>query len=106
MVGVPSSVAPILSKKLPGGKQRPYTPAEFCGLIGQVLDKFEAGELTDVLVPIAPLDKKLETFGSFRGGSLTQQMQTHLNDERERLKVPVKEVNKDVSDGERLHKII
>ena len=99
LAGVPSSVAPILSKKLPDGKQQAYTPAEFCDLLGAVLDKFTTGEMADVLVPIAPLDKKLEKFGAFRGATLTRQMQTHINVERERLNVLVKEVEKDVSDG-------
>lgn len=99
LVGVPSSVTPILSKKLPGGKQQPYTPDEFCGLLGSVLDKYEAGELEDVLVPIAPLDKKLEKFGVFRDSTMTQQMRDHINVERDRLEVLVEEVKKDVAAG-------
>lgn len=100
LLGVPKNRLPILSKKLPGGNKRAYTPEEFCDALGLAVDKFKAGKFNDELEPIHPLDSKLKIFKqSFRGGTLNAKMQKYLKEETARIEALVKEVRASVSSG-------
>jgi hypothetical protein len=100
LLGVPKNRLPILSKKLPGGKKRAYTPQEFCDALGLAVDKFKAGKFKEELAPIHPLDSKLEIFKkSFRGGTLNAKMQKYLEEETGRIEALVEEVRASVRSG-------
>jgi hypothetical protein len=101
--GVPASEAPVLERKLPTGKKVKYTATDFCDLLGVVVDKYKAGALDSVLNPIEPVGKKLAKFDAFRGGSMTQQMQDYIKDERARLQSVVDEVQRQVVAGIKLY---
>jgi hypothetical protein len=97
LTGVPTSLAPLLQKKLPTGKNISHTPDEFCGLLGTVLDQLKTGTLDKDLKPIEPLAKKLEQFGAFRNASTTEQMKDFLANENARMASMVEEVHRDVA---------
>lgn len=99
LAGVPTSLAPLLQKKLPTGKKISHTPDEFCGLLGTVLDQLKTGTLDKDLKPIEPLAKKLEQFGAFRNASTTEQMKDFLASENDRMASMVEEVQRDVAAG-------
>ena len=106
LAGVPSSQCPILSKKLPTGKKKDYSPQEFCELLGAVLNKFEKGKFDDVLEPIALFEEKLVQVGIFRGGTMTAQMKLFLSTEKSRIEAMHQQVSKKVKAGIVLYKSV